>query len=454
MALNNQIISSVAANLEANAAGGITGANFANVTSNLQTFISNNGTDVKSVSIQSSTDASFTANYTLTLPVNDGSSGQVLATDGSGVLSWANVSTSNIVNGNSNVNVEANANVTISSAGNANIVVVTGTGANVTGTLNVSANANTGNLGTAELIATGNVAFTSSPNVALGAVGNVHITGGSANQYLQTDGAGNLSFQTLSTSSISNGNSNVDIPSANGNVNISAVGNANVLVVTGTGANITGSLDVTANANTGNLGTNTAIITTGNITTVNTGLVQNGNSNIAITSNANVTITANSNAVIAITSSGDGNLQTTGANITGYLNATGNATASNLVVKANGSLTFTTGSSNVSSATLTTTTASANQALAVISAADGRAVEFIVKGIDSAGAKYTATTILALVGNAANADCDFTLFAQLNTGTSPGDLSVALTDSNANITLQVSPASTNSTVWTTQYRVI
>ena len=211
---------------------------------------------------------------------------------------------------------------------------------------------------------------------------------------------------------------------------------------------------MTANANTGNLGTNTAIITTGNITTVNTGLVQNGNSNIAITSNANVTITANSNAVIAITSSGDGNLQTTGANITGYLNATGNATASNLVVKANGSLTFTTGSSNVSSATLTTTTATANQALAIISAADGRAVEFIVKGIDSAGAKYTATTILALVGNAANADCDFTLFAQLNTGTSPGDLSVALTDSNANITLQVSPASTNSTVWTTQYRVI
>jgi hypothetical protein len=291
MALNNQIISSVAANLEANAAGGITGANFANVTSNLQTFISNNGTAVKSVSIQSSTDASFTANYILTLPVNDGSSGQVLATDGSGVLSWANVSTSNIVNGNSNVNVEANANVTISSAGNANIVVVTGTGANVTGTLNVSANANTGNLGTAALIATGNVAFTSSPNVVLGAVGNVHITGGSANQYLQTDGTGNLSFQTLSTSSISNGNSNVDIPSANGNVNISAVGNANVLVVTGTGANVTGTANVTGNIIGGN------IVTTGQITSTQAGNLSNGAGQLFLNGAGNNRIDFNQNGL-------------------------------------------------------------------------------------------------------------------------------------------------------------
>ncbi len=32
--------------------------------------------------------ATLTANYTLTLPVNDGDSNQVLTTDGSGVLSW------------------------------------------------------------------------------------------------------------------------------------------------------------------------------------------------------------------------------------------------------------------------------------------------------------------------------------------------------------------------------
>ena len=44
-----------------------------------------------------------------------------------------------------------------------------------------------------------------------------------------------------------NGNSNINIPAANGNVNISAVGNANIVVVTGTGANIAGTLNVTGN---------------------------------------------------------------------------------------------------------------------------------------------------------------------------------------------------------------
>jgi hypothetical protein len=158
--------------------------------------------------------------------------------------------------------------------------------------------------------------------------------------------------------------------------------------------------------------------------------------------------------MITVTSSGDGNLQTTGANLTGYLNATGNVSAANVAVKANGSVSFTTGNSNVGAATLTTTTITANQALAKIAAEDGRSVEFIVKGIDADGAKFVSLTTMALVGNAANADCDYNIYSYLQTGTSPGTISIALTDSNANITLQVTPVSTNSTVWTTQYRVI
>jgi len=46
---------------------------------------------------------------------------------------------------------------------------------------------------------TGNIAFTGS-NVSLGAVGNLHITGGSNNQVLSTDGNGNLNFTTVATS--------------------------------------------------------------------------------------------------------------------------------------------------------------------------------------------------------------------------------------------------------------
>ena len=60
--------------------------------------------------------------------------------------------------------------------------------------------------------ATGIVDFTTTANVTLGAVSNLHISGGSNGQYLQTDGSGNLSWSTVasgSSSNISNGNSNV-----------------------------------------------------------------------------------------------------------------------------------------------------------------------------------------------------------------------------------------------------
>ena len=120
-----------------------------------------------------------------------------------------------------------------------------------------------------------------------------------------------------------NGNSNVNIPTANGNVNISAVGNI-TLVVTGTGANISGTLNATGNANVGNIGTGTAIITTGNITTINSGLMQNGTSNVTIASGANVSIftAGNATAQFVVTS--------TGANIAGTANVVGNANVGNI----------------------------------------------------------------------------------------------------------------------------
>lgn len=122
--------------------------------------------------------------------------------------------------------------------------------------MTVSANANVSNIS-----ANGTVNFASASNVTLGAVGNIKITGGTANYVLQTDGAGNLSWAAQtggggSTSSISNGNSNVSIPTANGNVNISSAGNANVVVVTGEGISLTGDIIPTA-TNTYSLGSAT-----------------------------------------------------------------------------------------------------------------------------------------------------------------------------------------------------
>ena len=115
----------------------------------------------------------------------------------------------------------------------------------VTGRAKVSGNTEIGGL----LTGTGNVAF-SGANVTLGTVANLHIAGGSNGQYLQTDGAGNLSWSTVAggaSSNISNGNSNVSIATANGNITMSAVGNANIVTITGTGANIFGTLNTTGN---------------------------------------------------------------------------------------------------------------------------------------------------------------------------------------------------------------
>jgi len=207
--------------------------------------------------------------------------------------------------------------------------------------LDVSGNANfTGNSSfTNNANFTGTtVNFSGVSNVNFGSNSNIHISGGSVGQYLQTDGLGNLTWAAggggngggtpggintlvqfndagsfganlgfsydkvtgiLSTPGLTvanlatvgnitgifaNGNSNVRIPTANGNVNISAAGNANVFVITGTGANLIGNL-TTGNADLGNLATVnylTGTLTTNaqpNITSVGTltGLDVTGN---------------------------------------------------------------------------------------------------------------------------------------------------------------------------------
>ena len=113
---------------------------------------------------------------------------------------------------------------------------------------------------------------------------------------------------------IINGNSNI-IVNANSNVAVSVAGNANIVVVTATGANITGTANITGNVATGN-------IAAGNLITAN---FANFANNVVVTSNAsanNLSVTANIDG---------GNLTITGvANITGNV-ATGNIAAGNLI---------------------------------------------------------------------------------------------------------------------------
>lgn len=60
----------------------------------------------------------------------------------------------------------------------------------------------TGNIATSNLSVTGNVSFTGS-NVSLGSVSNLHITGGSPDYILKTDGTGNLSWIAQSVGTLS-----------------------------------------------------------------------------------------------------------------------------------------------------------------------------------------------------------------------------------------------------------
>ena len=234
-----------------------------------------------------------------------------------------------LANGNSNVRIPtANGNVNISAVGNANILVVTGTGANITGTLNASGNANVGNLGFGSGVITGTGNITGGNIIGIIAAGSNAITT-----------TGNITGGNL-LGPLANGNSNVRIPTANGNVNISAVGNANILVVTGTGANITGTLNASGNANVGNLGFGSGVITgTGNITAGNIiGIIAAGAN--SITTSGNIT----GGNIIGIIAAGANSITTSG-NITGgnLMGPHANGTSNVNIPAVNGNINLTAG---------------------------------------------------------------------------------------------------------------
>jgi hypothetical protein len=111
-------------------------------------------------------------------------------------------------------------------------------------------------------ITTNNITTTGKAN--LNAISNVIITGGSSGQVIQTDGAGNLSFTTINTAQIANGNSNIQVL-ANGNITFSSAGNANVAIITGTGMNVAGYITGANITATGNISVNNYLVTPANV---------------------------------------------------------------------------------------------------------------------------------------------------------------------------------------------
>jgi hypothetical protein len=346
------------------------------------------------------------------------------------------------------LNVSGNAN--IGNIGTAGIITATGTvtAGNLAtlGTLSVGGNANVGNLGTTGLATVGSLTVSGVSD--LGAVGNITITGGSANYLLQTNGSGTLTWVAPpSTATIANGTSNVNIATADGNVSTSVGGTANVLVVTATGADVTGTISATGNITGANIATGGLITATGNITGANiaTGglITATGNGTFGNVSTAGV-VTATGNIT-------GGNLVTGGT-----ISATGNISGGNITTAgvvqgatANFTTSVTQGTTVTTVGTVTTSSITANQTIASFSVTDVTGVEYLVKGVDATGAKYSVATVHAVTDGST---VDYAVYGGLFLGATTGTLSVNL--NGGFIRLAVTPSSSNSTVWTTQYRLI
>jgi len=243
-----------------------------------------------------------------------------------------NLSNTQLVFANAANTLTGSANLTFDFA--SQTLSVTGT-ANVSGNLNgnvgnfsgnlTSLNASLGNLATANyvnvasnLVVSGNANFTSAANVALGAVGNVHITGGVAGYVLTTDGNGTLAWEeTAESNKIFNGDSNVLIATANGNVTITVAGANTWTFGTDGKLNAPGDITSAGTFNANNFTANTNITANANIY-ANTGYVYANYSNVTtdlyVGANANIAnvLTAN---VANITTLNTSNVSTTG-NIT------------------------------------------------------------------------------------------------------------------------------------------
>ena len=145
---------------------------------------------------------------------------------------------------------------------------------------------------------------------------SLSVTGNVSGNYILGNGS---QLTGIDATSIQSGTSNVRVVSSGGNVTVGVAGTSNVVVVASTGANIAGTLGVTGNI------TGSYILGNGSqLTGIDATSIQSGTSNVrVVSSGGNVTVgIANTSNVVVVS--------TTGANITGTLNASGNANVGNI----------------------------------------------------------------------------------------------------------------------------
>lgn len=203
--------------------------------------------------------------------------------------------------------------------------------------------------------------------------------------------------------------------SVSGNANIANIGTG-ILTATGTvtGGNLAtaGTLSVGGNANTGNLNVSGLISATGNITGGNFATIGN--------------LSAGGNATV------------------GNIVSNGYANIGNIINLGNGVVDTT-----IAWHSATTASVSANQTISSVQVTGFCGIEYLVKGYDATGGKYSIATVQAVTNGTA---ADYATYGSLQLGGVTGTLAVNVV--GGYLRLQVTPSSSNSTVWTTQYRYL
>ena len=324
-------------------------------------------------------------------------------------------------------------------------------GGNLTtaGVVSATGNVIGGNITTAGVVAaTGNV---SGGNITTGAkvvaVGNIDSTSGIFNG----DGFGLSNIPAanitgLSLSGIANGTSNVDIAAADGNISMGVNGVADIVIVADDGIEVTGT-------------TKSSGTVTASAFTANTGIFTGNGSGLTALTGANVTgevpFAATANAVAGGNVSGQvANALVSGTVYTAAqpnITSVGTLTSVEVSGTANVAGNVNVGANEISTlaaGTVTTTTTS-QTAIASFAVSGINGIEFLVKGIDATSGNTSVASVLTVTDGST---VDFVTYGQTFLTGAPGVLAVGLNGSD--LELLVTPTSTNSTVWVTQYRFI
>ena len=179
--------------------------------------------------------------------------------------------------------------------------------------------------------------------------------------------------------------------------------------------------------------------------TLDTSVIKNGTSEVDVLLNGNVNFTVGGVANVAV-------INASGANITGNLGVSSNLTVTNTVNANTANVTSVViGNSSIWSTTVTTSSLTTTT-LVTLDVNAFRAVEFIIKGESTLASKYSVATMLAVHDGSTPATVDFTTYGVINLNGTTGSFS--MTSDTTHIYLKVTPSTTSSTVWTTQYRLI